>query len=70
MVLHRWESITRLSGIINCIDNVIWPPFGVCKLTFRVLALRQSNWRNNGLCVGATLFVGIRRRENKNKSVE
>ena len=52
MVLHRWESIKRLSGIINCVDNVIWPPFGVCKLTFRVLALRESNWRNYGLCAG------------------
>ena len=70
MVLHRWESIKRLSGIINCVDNVIWPPFGVCKLTFRVLALRESNWRNYGLCAGATLFVGIGRREHRNKLVE
>ena len=34
-------------------------------LTFRALALRQSDWRNCRLCVGsyaengATLFVGI-----------
>ena len=45
-------------------------------LTFRALALRQSDWRNCGLCVGsyaengATLFVGIWWRENRNKLVE
>ena len=46
------------------------------KLTFQVLALRQSDWRNCGLCVGlytesgATLLVGVWWRENKNKLVE
>ena len=40
------------------------------------LSLRQSDWRNRGLCVGlyaeneATLSVGIWWRENKNKLVE
>ena len=40
------------------------------------LALRQSIWRNCGLCVGlyaenrASLLVGIWWRENKNKLVE
>ena len=35
------------------------------KMTFRALALRQSEWRNYGLCVclyvksGAKLLVGI-----------
>ena len=33
-------------------ENVNWPPQRVKKLTFRVLALRQSDWRNCGLCVG------------------
>ena len=31
------------------------PPFQV-QITFRALALRQSDWRNCGLCVG--LLVG------------
>ena len=41
-----------------------------------MLALRQSDWRNCGLCVGlyaesgATLLVGVWWRENKNKLVE
>ena len=45
-------------------------------LTFRALALRQSDWRNCGLCVGlyaesgATLLVGTWWRENRNKLVE
>ena len=26
------------------------------KLTFRALALRQSEWRNCGLCVGIYIF--------------
>ena len=45
------------------------------KLTIRAFALRQSEWRNCGLCAcvfmdrnGATLLVGIWWRENKNKS--
>ena len=43
---------------------------------FRALALRQSDWRNYGLCVGlyaesgVTLLVGVWWRENKNKLVE
>lgn len=47
-----------------------WPPCGVSKPTFRVIALRQSEWRkcdNSGLCVGlyaengatVTLLVGL-----------
>ena len=45
-------------------------------MKFRVLALRQSDWRNCGLCVGlyaeseATLLVEKWRRENRNKLVE
>ena len=45
-------------------------------MTFRALALRQSDWRSCGLCVGlygkncATLLMGIWRRGNKNKLVE
>ena len=41
-----------------------------------MLALRQSNWSNCGLCVclyaesGATLLVGVLWWENKNKLVE
>ena len=41
-----------------------------------MLALRQSDWRNCGLCVGfyaeigATLLVGVWWRESKNKLVE
>ena len=41
-----------------------------------MLALRQSDWRNCGLCVGlyaewgATLLVGVWWRENKNNLVE
>ena len=48
----------------------------VSKLTFRALALPQSEWRNCGLCVylyaenEATLSVRIWWRENKNKLVE
>ena len=43
---------------------------------FRALTLRQSDWRNYGLCVGlyaesgATLLVGIWPRENRNKLIE
>ena len=43
---------------------------------FRALTLRQSDWRNYGLCVGlyaesgVTLLVGVWWRENKNKLVE
>ena len=46
------------------------------KLTFRALALRQSDWRSCGLYVGlyvdngATLLVEMWWRENKNKLVE
>ena len=45
-------------------------------MTFRALALRQSDRRNCGLCVGfyaesgATLLVEICWRENRNKLVE
>ena len=45
-------------AIAECVTDVK-------KLTFRALALRQSEWRNCGLCVGlhgesrATLLVGI-----------
>ena len=45
-------------------------------LTFRALALRQSDWRNCGLYVGlyvqsgATPLVGIWWQENRNKLVE
>ena len=43
---------------------------------FQALALRQSDWRNWGLCVGlyvesgVTLLVGVWWRENKNKLTE
>ena len=38
-------------SLINWVDNVNWPPSIVSKLTLRALALRQSDWRNCGLCV-------------------
>ena len=38
-------------SLINRVDNVNWPPSIVSKLTHRALALRQSDWRNCGLCV-------------------
>ena len=38
-------------SLINWVDNVNWPPSIVSKLTHRALALRQSDWRNCGLCV-------------------
>ena len=43
---------------------------------FRALTLRQSDWRNYGLCVGlyaesgVTLLVGVWCEKNKNKLVE
>ena len=49
---------------------------GKKKLMFWALALRQSNWRNCGLCAGlyaesgARLLVGIWWREHRNKLVE
>ena len=36
------------NGIINWVDNINWPPLGVSKLTFWVLALCQRKWRNCG----------------------
>ena len=43
--------LTRYLSIINWVDNVNWPPLRVLTLKFRALALRQSEWRNCGLCV-------------------
>ena len=37
------------SGFINRVGNVNWPPLRVSKLTFRALALRQSERSNEGL---------------------
>ena len=46
MVLRRWETITGKFGFINWVDNVNWPLQRVSKLTFRALALRQSEWNS------------------------
>ena len=52
VVLRRWGSSTQKFGFINGVDNVNWPPYRDSKkLTFRALALRQSESRNYGLCV-------------------
>ena len=70
-----YDSYNQFS-IIYWVDNIKWLPYRVEKLTFRALALRRSDRRNCGLCVGlhaedgATLLVGIWWRENKNKLVE
>ena len=43
---NPWLQILRYFDIINLIDNVNWPPLRVSKMTFRALALRQSDsWR-------------------------
>ena len=44
-------TFTWSFSLINWVDNVNWPPSIVSKLTPRALALRQSDWRNCGLCV-------------------
>ena len=53
VVLRRWGSNIQKFGFINGVDNVNWPPYrNSKKLTFRALALRQSESRNSGLRVG------------------
>ena len=52
VVLRRWGSSTQKFGFINRVDNVNWPPYRDSKkLTFRALALHQSESRNYGLRV-------------------
>ena len=41
-MLRWWESITGEFGIIDWVNNIIWPFLRVTKLTFRVLAHRLS----------------------------
>ena len=43
MVLGQWESIAGNLVLTNGLKNVNWPPLRVKKLTFRALALRQSD---------------------------
>ena len=45
VVLRRWESIAG-NLVLTKLATV-----RVKKLTFRALALRQSDWRNCGFCV-------------------
>ena len=52
-------------SLISWVDNVNWPPSIVSKLTLRALALRQSDWRNCGLCVFA-VFTRFKRRPRIN----
>ena len=52
VALRRRESSIQNFGFINGVDNVNWPPYRDSKkLTFRALALRQSESRNCGLRV-------------------
>ena len=44
-MLRRWESIAGNLVLTTELKRVK-------KLTFRALALRHSDWRNCGLCVG------------------
>ena len=56
-------------SLISWVDNVNWPPSIVSKLTLRALALRQSDWRNCGLCVFA-VFTRFNRRPRINAALE
>ena len=53
VVLRRWESIAG-NLVLTKLATV-----RVKKLTFRALALRQSDWRNCGLCVGLYAESGV-----------
>ena len=47
--VRRWGSSIQKFGFINNVDNVNWPPYRDSKkLTFRALALLQSESRNCG----------------------
>ena len=49
---RRQSVVSQPTGIfwfINRVGNVNWPPLRVSKLTFRALALRQSERSNEGL---------------------
>ena len=37
----------RVISIVKWVEDVNWPPLRVSKLTLRVLALRQSEWRRS-----------------------
>ena len=69
--MSRLSTFAGYLSIINLVDNVNWPPERVLKLTFRALAIRQSEFvsQSNELPLIRSLRVAMFTSWRSQKSV-
>ena len=69
--MSRLSTFAGYLSIINLVDNVNWPPERVSKLTFRALAIRQSEFlsQSNELPLIGSLRVAMFTSWRSQKSV-